>query len=65
MCILWYLQFLAWLSEAESLCENAEQELDRNPLALKVSTKPTFPLEINSASVWIKIWQATLLGLSS
>lgn len=30
-------QFLAWLSEAESLCENAEQEIERNPLILKVS----------------------------
>lgn len=30
------LQFLAWLSEAESLCENAEQEIERNPLILKV-----------------------------
>ncbi|XP_031638599.1 dystrophin, isoforms A/C/F/G/H isoform X4 [Contarinia nasturtii] len=28
-------QFLAWLSEAESLCENAEQEIERNPLILK------------------------------
>lgn len=31
-------QFLAWLSEAESLCENAEQEIERNPLILKVSS---------------------------
>lgn len=31
------LQFLGWLSEAESLCENAEQEIERNPLILKVS----------------------------
>ncbi|XP_055384442.1 dystrophin-like isoform X2 [Condylostylus longicornis] len=29
-------QFLAFLSEAESLCENAEAEIDRNPMVLKV-----------------------------
>lgn len=30
-------QFLAWLSEAESLCENTEAEIERNPLGVKVS----------------------------
>lgn len=30
------LQFLGWLSEAESACENAEQDIERNPLAHKV-----------------------------
>jgi hypothetical protein len=30
-------QFLAWLSEAESLVENTEVDADRNPLSLKVS----------------------------
>lgn len=50
MCVLVYFQFLAWLSEAESLCENAEQELDRNPLALKVSTKPITLPEVISVS---------------
>lgn len=29
-------QFLGWLSEAESLCENVEQEIERNPLVHKV-----------------------------
>jgi hypothetical protein len=29
-------QFLAWLSEAESLVENTEVDADRNPLSLKV-----------------------------
>lgn len=33
------LQFLAWLSEAESLSENAEQEIERNPLAYKVRNR--------------------------
>ncbi|XP_063701703.1 dystrophin, isoforms A/C/F/G/H isoform X4 [Culicoides brevitarsis] len=28
-------QFLAWLSEAESLCENTEAEIERNPLGVK------------------------------
>lgn len=28
-------QFLGWLSEAESLCENTESEIDRNPHAYK------------------------------
>ncbi|XP_023158470.1 dystrophin, isoforms A/C/F/G/H isoform X5 [Ceratitis capitata] len=30
-------QFLAFLSESESLCESAEAEIDRNPLMFKVS----------------------------
>ena len=30
-------QFLAWLSEAESLSETAE-DIDRNPMSLKVRT---------------------------
>lgn len=30
-------QFLAFLSETETLCENAESEIDRNPLMFKVS----------------------------
>uniref|UniRef100_A0A336L0H9 CSON001198 protein n=1 Tax=Culicoides sonorensis TaxID=179676 RepID=A0A336L0H9_CULSO len=28
-------QFLAWLSEAESLCENTEADIERNPLGVK------------------------------
>lgn len=35
-----YKQFLAWLSEAESLCENTEADLERNPLGVKVSRVP-------------------------
>lgn len=30
-------QFLAFLSESESLCESAEAEIERNPLMFKVS----------------------------
>lgn len=32
------LQFSAWLGETESMFENIEQEIERNPLALKVRT---------------------------
>lgn len=30
-------QFLAFLSESESLCETAEAEIDHNPMIFKVS----------------------------
>lgn len=33
------LQFSAWLGETESMFENIEQEIERNPLVLKVSER--------------------------
>lgn len=38
-CLLF--QFLAWLSEAESACENAEQEIERKPHIIMVSAYKT------------------------
>lgn len=38
-------QFLAFLSESESLCESAEAEIERNPLMFKVSAT-TYTLRI-------------------
>lgn len=36
--VLVYFQFSAWLGETESMFESIEQEIERNPLALKVGT---------------------------
>ena len=38
-----FYQFLAFLSEAESLCENVEAEIDRSPFVLKVSVSSALP----------------------
>lgn len=39
-------QFLAFLSESESMCESAESEIERNPLMLKVSSGYKFIIRL-------------------